>query len=95
MAENSYIYILTNKTGSVLYTGVTTDLVRRVDAHKAGAVDGFTKRYNVNRLVYYEVHESLDSAATREKRIKGGSRARKLALIDGMNPTWKDLSEDL
>ena len=95
MAENSYVYILANKTGSVLYTGVTTDLVRRIDAHKAGAADGFTKRYNVNRFVYYEMYDSLESAALREKQIKGGSRARKLALINAMNLTWKDLSDEL
>jgi putative endonuclease len=90
-----YVYILTNKTGSVLYTGVTRDLRKRVFEHKQKAVDGFTKRYNVNRLVYYEVGDEAMPAFEREKVIKGGSRRRKLDLINGVNPEWRDLYEEL
>jgi len=87
--------MLTNKAGSVLYTGCTTRLTERIEAHQAKAVEGFTKRYNITRLVYYEVHETLESAALREKQLKGGSRAKKLALINAHNPEWRDLSSEL
>jgi putative endonuclease len=90
-----YIYILTNKRHTVLYTGVTNDLVRRVYEHKEKLAPGFTKNYNVNKLVFYEMTESIESAIMREKQIKGGSRQKKLDLINGMNPQWKDLYEDL
>ena len=89
-----YVYIMTNKTGSILYTGETRDLAKRVYEHKSGAVPGFTKRYKVNRLVYYEVTENAMSAFEREKAIKGGARKRKLELINSMNPEWRDLYED-
>jgi putative endonuclease len=91
--ERQYcIYILTNQNNTVLYTGVTNNLPRRVYEHKAKLVDGFTKRYNVNKLVYYEVFEQVENAILREKQIKGGSRAKKIALIKSMNPKWSDLS---
>ena len=90
-----YIYILTNKTGSVLYTGVTRDLQRRVFEHKEKLLPGFTSRYNVNRLVYYEVSDEAMPAFEREKAIKGGSRRRKLELIESMNPEWRDLYGEL
>ena len=91
--ERQYcIYILTNQNNTVLYTGVTNNLPRRVYEHKAKLVDGFTKRYNVNKLVYYEVFEQVENAIFREKQIKGGSRAKKIALIKSMNPKWSDLS---
>jgi len=86
-----YVYILANKASSVLYTGVTNDLTRRVDEHNQHFVDGFTKRYNVDRLVYYEILEDAENAIAREKQIKAGSRKKKMGLIDGMNPTWRDL----
>ena len=90
-----YVYILTNKTGSVLYTGVTRNLQKRVYEHKAKAVPGFTKQYNVDRLVWYEVGDEAMPAFEREKAIKGGSRKRKVDLINSINPEWRDLYEDL
>jgi len=89
------VYILSNKAGTVLYTGVTSDLARRVYEHKAKLVAGFTSTYNVTRLVYYEATDDRDAAILREKQIKGGSRAKKLALIDGLNPDWHDLYNEL
>jgi len=86
-----YVYILTNKTKSVLYTGVTNDLVRRCFEHKNKLQPGFTEKYNVNELVYFEVFDFAESAISREKQIKGYSRAKKDALIDKFNPTKKDL----
>jgi putative endonuclease len=90
-----YVYILTNKTGSVLYTGVTNDLTRRVYEHKDKLVAGFTKQYKVDRLVYYEVADNPITAIAREKQIKAGSRAKKLALVAAMNPRWDDLYDAL
>jgi putative endonuclease len=90
-----YVYILANKTGSVLYTGVTRDLKRRIYEHKEKLIPGFTSRYSVDRLVYFEVSDEAVPAFEREKAIKGGSRKRKLALINGMNPDWHDLYEEL
>jgi putative endonuclease len=90
-----YVYILTNKTGSVLYTGVTSNLQRRVQEHKEKLTPGFTSRYSVDRLVYYEVGDDVLPALEREKAIKGGSRKRKLDLINGSNPEWRDLYEEL
>ena len=85
------IYIMTNKRNGTLYTGVTSNLVKRVYEHKEGVVPGFTKNYDCKQLVYYETHESMDNAITREKQIKSGSRDKKLALIESMNPEWNDL----
>ena len=90
-----YVYILSNKTGSVLYTGVTNDLYRRVAEHKAKQIAGFTKRYNVDRLVYYEDGDDVLAAIEREKQIKAGSRANKLELIRQANPQWNDLYDEL
>lgn len=75
--------------------GVTNELMRRVEEHRLKVVDGFTKRYNVTRLVYYEATEDVRSAIARERRIKGWVRTKKVALIESMNPYWKDLAEDL
>ena len=86
-----YIYILTNFTNSVLYTGITNDLVRRVYEHKNNLVDGFTKKYNVHKLVYYEVFEDPENAIKREKSIKNLLRRKKIALIKTMNPGFSDL----
>ena len=86
---------MTNKWNKVLYTGVTNDLVRRVQEHKEKITKGFTKRYNVNKLVYYEVTESIESAILREKQIKGGSRNDKIQLINTMNNGWRDLFDEL
>jgi putative endonuclease len=88
-----YVYILSNKRNTVLYTGVTNNLKRRVAEHKSKAVSGFTSRYNVNKLVYYETFVSIVKAIAREKQIKAGSRAAKERLIKSMNPEYKDLSE--
>jgi putative endonuclease len=93
--KNAYVYILTNKNNSVLYVGVTNDLVRRVWEHKNGAVSSFTKKYNVHQLVYYEYYDRMDTAIAREKQIKGGSRKKKMELIECMNPDWLDLYEEV
>ena len=90
-----YVYILTNKNHTVLYTGVTNDLKRRVYQHQQGLGSAFTKRYNVFVLVYYEGTPSQETAIMREKQIKGGSRQKKLDLINQVNPCWKDLSTKL
>jgi putative endonuclease len=90
-----YVYLLTNYTNSVIYTGCTNDLLRRVEQHRNKAADSFTKRYNVFKLVYYESADSLEGAFMREQAIKGGSRRRKEALISEKNPTWRDLFGDL
>jgi putative endonuclease len=89
------VYVLSNKTGSVLYTGFTTDLAERVQAHREKLVPGFTARYNVTRLVYYEAVDDRDAALAREKQIKAGSRAKKVALINATNPHWLDLYDEL
>jgi putative endonuclease len=90
-----YVYILTNITGSVLYTGMASDLAGRIIAHKQKYADGFTKKYKVNLLVYYELAESKEGALFREKQIKDYSRKKKLDLINRINPEWKDLSEKM
>ena len=89
-----YVYIMTNKTNTVLYTGVTNDLIRRVYEHKNKMFpNSFTSRYNINKLVYYAETTSIYSAIQREKQIKAGSRQKKIDLINDFNPTWKDLYE--
>lgn len=90
-----YVYILANPRDTVLYTGVTSDLVRRVWEHKQKMADGFTKRYNVNKLVYYEVFSTAFDAIAREKQIKSGPRNRKIALIHRDNPSYRDLYETI
>jgi putative endonuclease len=93
MSKRSYyIYILTNRTGT-LYVGVTNDLERRVLEHQSGLVDGFTKKYNVTTLIYYEDCGEVEDAIAREKEIKGWRRAKKLALIESLNPDWADLGD--
>ncbi len=79
----------------MLYTGVTNDLIRRTHEHKDKITQGFTKRYNVDKLVYYEVAEDIESATLREKQIKGGSRKDKIALVNSMNHEWRDLFDEL
>ncbi len=86
-----YVYILTSKRNGTLYIGVTNDLVKRVWQHKNKVADGFTKKYGVDRLVYYEVTEDIESAITREKQLKKWNRAWKIRLIEEKNPEWKDL----
>jgi len=89
-----YVYIMTNSRRTVLYTGVTNNLLCRVEEHKNGTGSAFTKKYNVNRLVFYEIGDDINIAITREKQIKAGSRQKKIDLINSMNPEWKDLSEE-
>ena len=86
-----YVYILCSKRNGTLYTGVTSDLIKRVYEHKNNLVDGFTQKYNIHRLVWYEAHESAESAINREKQIKKWKRAWKLELIEKHNPQWNDL----
>lgn len=95
MPTEFYIYILTNEKNTVLYTGVTNDLFRRVDEHRDGSGGVFTRLYGLKKLVYYEQTESIDTAITREKQIKAGSRQKKINLINSMNPDWADLTEVL
>ena len=85
-----YVYIMTNEAGT-LYTGVTNDLVRRILEHKQKLIPGFTRRYNLTRLVYYEVTPNVRAAIAREKQIKGWLRRKKVALVESMNPEWRDL----
>ncbi len=89
-----YVYILTNKSDRVMYIGVTSNLERRLYEHKQELVDGFTKKYHVHKLVYYEQTSDVRAAIAREKELKGWLRAKKNALVETMNPTWRDLSED-
>jgi len=95
MSKQYYIYIITNKNNRVLYTGVTNDLKRRVYEHKEKLIDGFTKKYNVSKLIYYEIYEDPENAILREKKIKAGSRQKKLDLINSINKEWKDLYDEL
>ncbi len=89
------VYLMASQRNGTLYVGVTSDLVQRVGQHKEKLVDGFTKRYGVDRLVWYECHATMDSAIIREKAIKGWKRRWKLALIEEQNPTWRDLYDDI
>jgi len=95
MDKRGYIYIMTNKNNTVLYTGVTSDLKKRVYQHKKGLIAGFTKKYNVVKLVYFEVFGEIVLAIEREKQIKAGSRQKKIDLIDSKNPEWRDLYDKL
>ena len=89
------IYIMTNKNNTVLYTGVTNNLLRRVAEHKAGKGGKFTEKYKITKLVYYECGDDIKAAIDREKQIKGGSRGKKEDLINDINPEWKDLFDEL
>ena len=91
----SYVYILSDANNKILYTGVTSDLLKRVWEHKNHVVEGFTKRYHVTKLVYYEESEDIYSAISREKQIKGKLRKKKIALIENVNLDWRDLYLDL
>ena len=93
--KHYYVYIMTNKGSTVLYTGVTNNLKRRVYEHKEKLADGFTSRYKITKLVYYEVFEDIENAIVREKQIKGGSRQKKMELINTMNEGWRELYEEL
>jgi putative endonuclease len=89
------VYILTNDRNTVLYTGVTSDLKARIHQHREKLLAGFTTRYNVSKLVYYETGSEMAGAIAREKQIKAGSRQRKMDLINAMNPTWRDLYDEI
>jgi putative endonuclease len=95
MSERQYcIYIMTNAHHTVLYTGVTNELQRRVLEHRSGEGSGFTKKYNITKLVYFESGDDINLAIVREKQIKAGSRKKKIELIESINPEWKDLFEE-
>ena len=85
------IYILASRARGTLYIGVTSDLIARVWQHKNNVVDGFTQRYGVHTLVYFELHQTMYEAISREKQLKAGSRIKKVALVEAMNPDWNDL----
>lgn len=89
------VYMMVNKRNGTIYTGVTSDLSKRVWQHRESAADGFSKRYGCKMLVWFEQHETMESAILREKRIKAGSRKAKLALIEALNPEWRDLFEEI
>ena len=95
MNKQYYVYILTNKINTVLYTGITNNLERRIFEHKSKYFKGFTAKYNVNKLVYYEIYSDIYEAIQREKQIKSGSRQKKIDLIQSLNPKWKDLVDDM
>ena len=94
MDKNSYVYILCSKRNGTLYIGVTSNLIKRIWQHKNKVVEGFTKKYNVDRLVYYELTEDVESAINREKQLKRWHRQWKINLIKEMNPDFRDLSLD-
>ena len=89
-----YVYILTNKINATLYTGVTNNLALRTYQHKNKIIKGFTAKYNINKLVYFECFNNINDAIAREKQIKAGSRKKKIKLIESINKEWKDLSDD-
>ena len=95
MGKQYYVYIMTNRNNTVLYTGVTNNLIRRIYEHKEKLVDGFAKKYNITKLVYYEVFGDIENAIYREKQIKAGSRQKKINLINRMNKVWRDLYGEL
>jgi putative endonuclease len=95
MEKKGYIYILTNKNNTTLYVGVTSNLPKRIYEHKNKVVKGFTKKYNLTKIVYYEVYDDIYNAIVREKQLKGGSRKKKIELIESINPEWEDLSEEI
>jgi len=91
--KNYYVYLVTNQSNKVLYIGITNDLMRRMFEHKNELVDGFTKKYNLKKLVYYEMTNDVESAIKREKQLKNWHRDWKINLVNQFNPEWKDLSE--
>ena len=95
MEKQFYVYMLASKRNGTLYLGVTSDIVKRVWQHKNGLAEGFTKKYGIKRLVYYEIHEDAENAIKREKQLKKWRRAWKLELIEEKNSEWRDLSADI
>ena len=94
MVKQGFVYILTNKNHTVLYTGVTSNLEQRVWQHKSRTIEGFTKKYNCDKLIWFQVAEEIESAIAREKQIKSWSRKKKEVIINELNPQWRDLSAD-
>ena len=95
MRKEGYIYILFNRKNGTLYVGVTSDLIKRIYQHKNKLIEGFTKKYGVDKLGYYEICNDIESAISREKQIKAGSRKKKIDLIEKINPNWDDLYYNL
>ncbi len=95
MKKKGYVYILTNKNNTTLYIGVTSNLVKRIWEHKNKVVEGFSSKYNLDKLVYYEVFEDIETAINREKYLKGKNRQYKTEIITNFNYKWKDLYEDI
>ena len=95
MNKQAYVYLMTNKSNKVIYTGVISDLIKRIYEHKSKLIGGFTKKYNVNKLVYYEIHDDISEAIKREKQIKNWSRQKKIDMINILNEDWKDLYESI
>ena len=95
MEKQPCVYLLASSRNGTLYTGVTSDLIARTWQHREHVVDGFTKKYEITKLVWYELHGEMHSAITREKQIKKWNRAWKIRLIDEMNPSWRDLWTDI
>ena len=92
MSKDYYVYVLTNENNNVMYIGITNDLKRRVYEHKSNTIEGFTKKYHVHKLVYYEITTDVNSAIAREKQLKKWKRAKKNALVETLNPKWKELT---
>ncbi len=95
MPKTGYVYIITNKNNTVLYTGVTSDLIKRIHQHRVKAAEGFSSKYQCSKLIYYEIADEMIEAINREKQIKKGSRAKKEKLINKINPKWNDLYKSL
>jgi len=95
MTKLPFVYMMASGRNGTLYVGVTSDLPKRSWQHREGLAEGFTKRYGCKLLVWFERHETIESAIIREKQIKAGSRKAKLVLIEAANPTWRDLFEDI
>jgi putative endonuclease len=93
--KEAYVYMMASKKNGTLYIGVTSDLVKRVYEHKQGIVDGFTKKYDIHQLVWYEYHAAISEAILRERQIKKWKRAWKIELIEKNNPLWRDLYDDI
>ena len=95
MRKNGYIYFMSNKKDGVIYIGVTSNLIKRVYEHRVEAVEGFTKKYNLKKLVYFEVFDDIETAIIYEKKLKNIGRAKKIAIIERTNKEWKDLYEEI
>ena len=95
MKKQGYVYILFNRKNGTLYVGVTSDLIKRIYQHKNKLIEGFAKKYGVDKLGYYEIYNDIESAIAREKQIKAGSRKKKIDLIEKINPNWNDLYDSL